>query len=386
MLKTTIAHSLELDSQDAAEEVLEQSRVKLGELNPQAGMLFAGIDHNFELILKKIDEAYPAIQLIGCTTDGEISSVHGFSDDSIVLTLFCSERLSFKASVADKVTKDSVTDLIKAVETAKSHLDQEPKICIVTPTGYPGVITGEDIIEAVRRALGEAIPIFGGLAGDQFRFEGTYQFCNKNVFTDAVPFILISGPLLYSFGVESGWMPIGQKAKVTRSDHNVISRIGDQSAMDFVRHYLGEIAFTPISEFPLAIFEDDGESFCLRSSLATDAEKGSITYTGPIPEGATVQLTHSTRDRIIEAAKASVSSAVAEYPGSKPSIALCFSCTCRKQVLGTRVEEEYMLLKSSYPDLPVAGFYTYGEIGLLNKDKPAKLHNDTFYTLLIGSE
>ncbi len=386
MLKTTIAHSLELDSQDAAEEVLEQSRVKLGELNPQAGMLFAGIDHNFELILKKINEVYPGIELIGCTTDGEISSVHGFSDDSIVLTLFCSERLSFKASVADKVTKDSVTDLIKAVEIAKSRLDQEPKMCLITPTGWPGVITGEDIIEGVQKALGEPIPIFGGFAGDQYRFEETYQFCNSNVFTDAVPFLLIAGPLLYSFGVESGWMPIGVKAKVTQSDHNVVSKIGDKSAVDFVGNYLGEIAFPPITEFPLAIFEDDGENFCLRSSLATDAEKGSITYTGPIPEGTTVQLTHSTRDKIIEAAKASVNSAVTEYPGSKPSIALCFSCTCRKQVLGTRVEEEYLLLKGSYPDLPIAGFYSYGEIGLLNRDKPAKLHNDTFYTLVLGLE
>ena len=386
MLKTTIAHSLELDSEDAVDEVIEQSGVKLGELSPQAGMLFAGIDHDFELIVEKISRMYHGIELIGCTTDGEVSSVHGFSDDSVVLILFSSEDISFKAGVADKVTKDSVADLIKAVETAKSHLDQEPRLCIVTPTGWPGVITGEDIIAALQEALGEAIPIFGGFAGDQYRFEGTYQFWNNEVFTDAVPFLLMAGPLSYSFGVESGWMPIGRKAKVTQSDHNIVHRIGDQSAMDFVRHYLGEIVFPPISEFPLAIFEDDGESFCLRSSLGTDAEKGSITYTGPIPEGTTVQLTHSTRDNIIEAAKASVNSAIAAYHGSRPSAALCFSCTCRKQILGTRVGEEHLLLKSSFPDLPIAGFYCYGEIGLLERDRPSKLHNDTFYTLLIGAE
>ena len=115
MLKTVIVHSLELDSQDAAQEIVEQSRAELGGLNPQAGMLFAGIDHDFKLILKKINEAYPDMELIGCTTDGEMSSVQGFSDDSIVLTLFHSERLDFKAGVADKVTKDSVADFMKAV-------------------------------------------------------------------------------------------------------------------------------------------------------------------------------------------------------------------------------------------------------------------------------
>ena len=47
MLKTTVAHSMELESQDAVEEVLKQCREKLGKLQPQAGLLFTGIDHDF---------------------------------------------------------------------------------------------------------------------------------------------------------------------------------------------------------------------------------------------------------------------------------------------------------------------------------------------------
>ena len=64
MLKTAIAHSVELDSQSAVEEVLAQSHETLRGLQPQAGMLFAGIDHDFTLILGRINEAYPGIELI----------------------------------------------------------------------------------------------------------------------------------------------------------------------------------------------------------------------------------------------------------------------------------------------------------------------------------
>jgi len=103
MLKTAIAHSKELDSADAVEDVLEQCREILGELQAHAGMLFAGIDHDFALILNKINEVYPGIELIGCTTWGEISSVHGVADDSIVLTLFHSDEIEFKAGVADSL-------------------------------------------------------------------------------------------------------------------------------------------------------------------------------------------------------------------------------------------------------------------------------------------
>ena len=390
MLTVVIAHSIELDSQDAIDEVLAQCRETLGDLQPQAGLLFAGIDHDFQLILNKINEVYPGIELIGGTTDGELSSVHGFADDSIVLTLFHSEELHFKAGVADGITEDSHANIKKAVETAKSSLGKTPALCNTTPSGWN--INCNVVIEGLQQALGKNFPIFGGTAGEQWRGTGiTYQFYNSNVFTVAAPFLLIAGPLLFSSGVESGWMPIGEKGKVTRVEKNVVFKIGNQSALDYYKYYLGEdvgagdIALVP-ADYPLAVFEDNGINFYLRALQTFDKEKGSITLSANTPEGATVQITHATRDKIIEAAKKSVNSATSEYPGSKPSVAICFTCAARKQVLGTRVKEEYQVLKSNFPDLPVAGFYTYGEIGPLNKNKPSRYHNETFLSLLLGLE
>jgi len=383
MLKTAIAHSLELDSQDAIKEVLEQCRETLGELQAHAGMLFAGIDHDFALILNKINEAYPGIELIGCTTAGEISSIHGVTDDSLVLTLFHSDEMEFKAGVAERLSEDTSNNIKETVETAKSSLTQEPKLCFVTPGGLSA--SGDAVIEGLQQALGEAFPIFGGSAGDQFRITGTYQFCHTDVYEDAVPFLMLAGPLMYSCGVESGWMPIGEKAEVTQAENNVVYRIGDQTTVDFFQHYLGKMDGIQV-EYPLAVFEEDESSYFLRASATFDEEKGSKRFQGDVPEGAIVQMTHSTRDNIVEGAKMSVDSAIAEYPGSKPSLAICFSCMARKQVLGTRVEEEYQILKSHFPDLPVAGFYTYGEIGPLNRGKPTRFHNNTFLSVFIGTE
>jgi hypothetical protein len=300
------------------------------------------------------------------------------------LILFCSDEIEFKAGVADNVTKDTVELITEAVKAAHDEMASEPTMCITTPTGYPGFITGEDFIRGVQEAFDDSFPIFGGVAGDLFRFEKTYQFCNNAVYTDGVPFLLIAGPLLYSVGVESGWVPIGEKDTITQSDYNVVYKIGTQSAMAFFRHYLGEGNWYPVSEYPLAVYDENQRSYCLRSSIGSDEEKGSITYTGPIPEGTTIQITQTTRDEIVKAAERSVDAAVKGYTGSNPVVALCFSCTCRKQLLGTRVNEEYKILKQSNPGLPIAGFYTYGEIGPQDRDTPTKLHNDTMYTLLLG--
>ncbi len=388
MLKTAIAHSLELDSQDAVKEVLEQCHEQLGDLMPQAGILFTGIDHDFELILNKINEEYPGVELIGCTTDGELSSVHGYTDDSITLMLLCSDKLYFKTGVADGISKETAVIIKKAVDSVKLKLDQDPKLCITTPSGLTA--SGDYIVEGLRLSLGENFPIFGGTAADQFRMKCTYQFYKNKVFTDATPFLLIGGPLLYSFGIETGWIPIGKKAVVTRSDNNVVYKIEKDNALKFYKHHLGESIGLDdddtIADYPLAVFEDDKESFYLRSPIIVDRETGSMTFVGNVPQGSTIQITHSTRDKIVDAAKTSVDSSVTGYPGTKPSVALCFSCASRKQVLGTRVEEEYDAFKKNFPDLPVVGFYTYGEIGPLKKDKPARFHNNTFFNLILGLE
>ena len=191
---------------------------------------------------------------------------------------------------------------------------------------------------------------------------------------------------MYSLGVESGWMPIGKKTTITRADKNLIYQIGDLTALNFYKHYLGEFDFMGVVEYPLAIFEKEEDSFYLMAPTLFDAEKGCMIFQTPVPEGSTVQLAHTTRDSAIEAVKDSVGRAMSEYPGSRPSIALCFTCMARKLVLGTRVQEEYQVLKTNFPDLPVAGFYTGGEIGPLSRGKPARHHNETFLTLLLGVE
>ena len=96
MFKVAVAHSLELDSADAVAEILDQCREQLGDLKPQAGIIFMGIDHDFSLVLKKFMSVYPETELIGCTTDGELSSAHGCTEDSIVFMVFLLMRVDWK--------------------------------------------------------------------------------------------------------------------------------------------------------------------------------------------------------------------------------------------------------------------------------------------------
>jgi hypothetical protein len=71
---------------------------------PQAGILFAGIDFDHSLILHEINLAFPGITLIASTTKGEISSVLEYQQDSLTLILFCASKIEITASISRDVS------------------------------------------------------------------------------------------------------------------------------------------------------------------------------------------------------------------------------------------------------------------------------------------
>lgn len=121
--------------------------------------------------------------------------------------------------------------------------------------------------------------------------------------------------------------------------------------------------------------------------MGYDREVGSVAVSGDIPEHSVVQITDASLEDVVSAAQASFSEALANYPGRTPEAALFFSCAWRRQVLGTRTQEEYQAIANSFEQAVAAcGFYTYGEIAPLQKNGKPFFHNTTFITLLIGSQ
>ena len=382
VLKIAIGHSTELDSSDAIAEVLEHCHQMLSGTQPIAGILMAAIDFNHELILRRVTATFPDIALIGGTTDGEISSLIGFEQDSLTLILFCSDRIRIRAGIGVQVSADVATATHAAVLQARAGYSDPIQFCLTLPESL--TTSAVQIVESLRHSLGPSVPIFGGLTADQWRFQQTYQFFQGQVYSDAVPVLLFSGPVLFSHGIASGWHPIGKEGRITRAEQNVVYEIDGKPALDFYQYYLGPLP--PSSEYPLAVSEPHGERVYMRApSGIYDPKLGSINFFGDLPEGAVVQITETTRDIILSASQDAMQQALNHYPGDSPAAALFFSCASRRQILGTRTGEEYELIKTSLKEaLPGFGFYTNGEIAPVQPGGMTYFHNETFVTLLLG--
>jgi hypothetical protein len=392
MFKAYIGHSNDPDSKFAVAEVLEQCVDALAGAMPQAGVLFAAFDFDHPLILARIQTTFPGIELIGSTTNGEMSSVLGFQEDSLTLLLFCADRLEIRAGLGRGTSKDSAVAVAEAIATATAKLAGSPQLCLTFPDGL--TTSGVSILAALKQGLGERVPIIGGIAADNYAFTKTYQFFQGEVISDAIPILLFSGELLYSYGVASGWQPVGKPSQVTKAEGNVVYEIDGQLALDFYEYYLGmDWLADGYAIHALAIFEADLANFYLRAPVKYDRAAGSITFFSDIPVGAIVQNTTAVRQDILQATETSLQSALAGYPGTSPAVALLVSCAARQRLLGTQAKEEFNIVKANLPDaLPCCGFYSYGEISPLvdtnsprsGRAKETQFHNQTFVTLLLG--
>ncbi len=385
MFFTVVGHSEEIDAEDIFQELKEQTAGNLAGRKPKAGILFACIDTEHQALLDFINEEWPDIQLIGCTTDGELSSNKGFLQDSVVLMLLGSDQIDITAGVGRNVSKNTHNACSQAFGEAKDKTSQDAKFCITLPEGLSA--NSEKIVRELNSETGETIPCFGATAGDQWQFKSTYQYYCEEVLSDSVPVLLFSGLVNYSYGVASGWKPIGKPGTVTRSDGNVVHEIDNEPAIQFYKKFMGQNA-KPTGECPLAILNDNQELIYLRASLENvDEQTGAISFLGDVPQDVIVQITTADRDAIIEGCKQSINLASERFPqNASPEAMVIFSCAARKLLLGTRTNEESIAIKEKYGNaLPFIGFYGYGEIGpVKEKSGNTEYHNDTFVSLLIG--
>lgn len=382
MFRAVISHSMEARPEDAARQCVERCAAELAGGPPaRAGLLFTSyLDADHQALVEAVDRAFPGLELVGCTTDGELSSQLSYADDSMVLCLFTSNKVRFAAGLGRGLGADPAGAVAQARDEALDKLGATPSLGLVFPDGLAG--RGASL-ECFWRGMFGGAPLIGGAAGDLFRLRRTVQFAGNRAESDAVAVLLMAGELRFGLGVASGWSPIGRRLPLGRVTGNRLHDLGGVSALDFYRSHLGDNE-DEYHAFPLAVYEPGAEEHYLRAPGFLHHETGAIDFMGDLPGRAEVQLTEFGRDDIVAAAGEATRKALASYSGRAPAMALAVSCASRKHILGSRVQEEGELLART--GAPFLGFYSYGEIAPLNPDGPVCHHNDTFVVLSLGAE
>jgi len=383
MITAAIACSDDIDIGLALCEVIDDCRRQLGDRQPQAGIIFTScMDADFTSLLEVILREFPGLQLIGCTSDGEITPAGGFIEDSLSLLLLASDTVHFATAIATGLSDNPLQSLTTAYAEARRLLPEEPSCAFLFPDGM--TIIGIDLGEAVTKAFGGAFPVFGGAAGDHYLFTGCYQFHNHSVYRDAAPMLFIAGPLQVASAFRTGPLPIGNHFPLGRHHANIVHEIAGKRALDFYQEHFGEYR-SEFSEFPLAVYEGADNEFFLRDPYQVNEEDGSLTFIGTLPESCTVRLTLASRDEVLEATRRATQSVLGEFDGDQPELVLIFPCTWIRHILGSRTDETFTPLRQQERAIPFFGFYCYGEIAPSRLGQPSRFHNDTYIIVALSS-
>ena len=328
--------------------------------------------------LGSLAAAFPGAALIGCSTAGEVS-MRGVEDGSVVVTAVRLERA--------RVLSGS-TELASMADSraAGARLAKEiaaPDLRAVLVFGQGININGSALVEGMTEVLGSAVPITGGLAGDNGAFAQTWTLGKDGVSDRAIVAVGLAGEgLQVAHGSFGGWETFGPARKVTRCESNVLFQLDGEPALEVYKRYLGEYARDlPASGllFPFALLGDDLNAVGLiRTILGIDEEQGSLTLAGEILQGGYLKLMHASTDALVDGAESAARAVQAMARLPAPALAILVSCVGRKLVMGDRVDEEVEAVAAVLgKDIVRTGFYSYGEISPFAPGVSCKLHNQT---------
>jgi hypothetical protein len=179
-----------------------------------------------------------------------------------------------------------------------------------------------------------------------------------------------------------GWGPFGPLRRVTRASEHVLLELDGRPALSLYQSYLREDARNlPASGllFPLGLIaEDRPEIEVIRALLGVDRTSCALILAGDVPQGGLVRLMHATLDGLVTGAGAAAQQSRRPFEGALPELSLLFTCVGRRLLLGRNSEQELDAVRDTLgTGVPMAGFYSNGEIGPFAHGARCELHNQT---------
>jgi hypothetical protein len=317
------------------------------------------------------------IDIFGATSCGEFINEHQSEGETVILLL--------------DVSREYYTILVEDVENAgvdraASILAEKALQHFNTPTfllscngvfGGGQYFDGDTLVKTLVEKLGDDCVFFGGMAGDDWGIVNSYVFSNQKESGNGIAALVFDATKISLHGMAiHGWKPLGLTRKVTKSAGNKIYSIDGKPAVDMYLKYLGMTEktgdegfdiFKDLSvHFPFIAKRQDGETI-IKSPRSIDTESNALIMDIEMEEGSEFHFTTPPDFEISEEIIAEAT-ALKNSLESKPDALLIFSCAGRPPVLGplTMVENEGL---AKVWQVPMAGFYTYGEFGRTKNGK-----------------
>jgi hypothetical protein len=314
-----------------------------------------------------------------CSTGGQIYA-GDVSDGTVAAVVM--QFAKTQIAVVDQCVASGTTayDAGQNIGTSLSRPDL--KSIFVLSDGL--MINGSRLVAGILAGAGSHITLVGGLAGDGADFQTTLVGANDVPSSGRIAAIGFYGSAVsIGHGCAGGWDEFGPKRQVTKSIGNVLFELDGKPALDLYERYLGdEAAGLPSTGllYPLLINDPANTAHSImRTILAVDPEKRSMTFAGDVPIGWSAQLMRGHFDRLADGASEAARQASVQPNDTDSDVAaIMVSCIGRRLLMGQSVIDEIAAADARFgSNVRSVGFYSYGEISPHAVSGMCELHNQT---------
>ena len=336
---------------------------------PTLAIAFVSVRQDRNAVCNLLHEK--GIDVMGATSSGEFTDGQQ-SEGGAVVMLWDLAREKY-ALVYEAIEDRSLEEAAARLATAAQSAFDKPALilCSTLLTADGRMLDGESLIRHLEKTLGPDINLFGGMAGDDITFTGTYVFTHGwSTDYGMIALVLNEAQIGMQGMAISGWKPVGISRTVTRSEGNLIFTIDDQPALDIYMRYLGQdkasagdqVNFfdTVGVHYPFQIARE-GRAPKMCAPIGYDKENEALICESEVPQGATFRFSTPPEFDIIDTVleRAGI---VKDQTREGADALLIFSCAGRLNALGPMAQQENEGLQALW-NVPMAGFYSYGEFG-----------------------
>ncbi len=361
---------------EAARTALEQA----GVAKPDLVIVFATIGYQQQQLIGTIREATSGAPLCGCSGEGIIVQ------DAVVETNFAvgvmviaSDELSFKITSVTGIGEDPRVAGGKLAAKVAPLLAGDSRAFFLLADGL--AFDFDPFVAAFEATLPPSgrLPIFGGLAADNWASRRTYQYHDDEILSQGACCIALSGNCRVAWGINHGCVPVGAKRTITRSKGNVIFEIDGTPALEVLKEYVDEDWAVKWNKATLNLglgfrtpehLRERYDEYYVRYVMAKDDQAGSVTIQSDVTDGTDLWIVRRDKELMLDGLKSIPRQIKEDLAGQKPKLVLQFECMGRGRVV-FKEQERMDLVKSLQrdlgEDLPWLGFYTYGEIGPISR-------------------
>jgi hypothetical protein len=381
MLQFFSASTNIVNSKRAITECLENALEGQGSLDCDLIIIYSAMGHNFKDLLSEAHKLSPGARIAGCTVAGIIGK-NGADETMTALNVMVIKGPDNEFAITHRKTSDSIDSYSIASEMANELKEKIPGITFVqflpsTFEWYPY----DKAIHGIESVFGKGIPVFGGVAIDNFKLVSCFHFFDDEVVERGAIMIGFADPTLkfisranHGFGVVEG-MPF----TVTRCKDNLIYELNGQPAWKTFTGTLGipettnvieVIAITGLAkELPKEYHEIYGSKYLLFVTGAK-SENDIINATVGCKEGDKLWLTKRDEKRMFEGVDWMVTKVLEELQGKRPVAVFHADCALRGRFSLNRILKDELVHKIQYPickgeNIPWFGLYSGGEFAMI---------------------